>query len=149
MPIVPYYSVIIIVGSIVSSGNIDRTFTEDEMKELPLKGFGEIEVPSTLSTLVLERVIEETLPGQFSLQQNYPNPFNPVTEIRYEIPVEGLVSLMVFNILGEEVAVLMNERQPQGNYTATLDAGILPSGVYIYRLVTGGHTSVQKCILMK
>ena len=117
--------------------------------EFSLQGSGELEIPGHVTSLVLERVVEGSLPGQFSLQQNYPNPFNPVTEIKYEIPVEGLVSLKVFNILGEEVAVLVNERQPQGNYTATLDAGILPSGVYVYALESGGYTSVKKCILMK
>ena len=59
------------------------------------------------------------------------------------------MSLKVFNILGEEVAVLVNERQSQGNYTATFSAGILPSGVYVYTLESGGYTSVKKCVLMK
>jgi len=117
--------------------------------EFPLIDSGEIKISGTLSTLVLERVTAGTLPGQFSLQQNYPNPFNPVTEIRYEIPRDGFVSLKVFNVLGEEVKVLVNARQSQGIYTATLNAGSLPSGVYVYALESGGYTSVKKCILMK
>ena len=117
--------------------------------ELPLNGSGLLEIPGDISSIVLTRRVEEILPGTFTLKQNYPNPFNPVTEIKYEIPAEGLVSLKVFNILGEEVAVLVNERQPQGNYTATFSAGILPSGVYVYTLESGGYTSVKKCILMK
>jgi hypothetical protein len=117
--------------------------------ELPLNGSGLLEIPGDISSIVLTRGIEEILPGTFTLKQNYPNPFNPVTEIKYEIPAEGLVSLKVFNILGEEVAVLVKERQPQGDYTATFSAGILPSGVYVYTLESGGYTSVKKCILMK
>ena len=117
--------------------------------ELPLNGSGLLEIPGDISSIVLTRRVEEILPGTFTLKQNYPNPFNPVTEIKYEIPAEGLVSLKVFNILGEEVAVLVNERQPQGNYTATFSAGILPSGVYVYTLESGGYTSVKKCVLMK
>ena len=117
--------------------------------ELPLSGSGLLEIPGDISSIVLTRRVEEILPGTFTLKQNYPNPFNPVTEIKYEIPAEGLVSLKVFNILGEEVAVLVNERQPQGNYTATFSAGILPSGVYVYTLESGGYTSVKKCVLMK
>ena len=121
----------------------------DKGIELPLNGFGLLEIPGDISSIVLTRRVEEILPGTFILKQNYPNPFNPVTEIKYEIPEEGFVSLKVFNILGEEVAVLVNERQPQGNYTATFRAGILPSGVYVYTLESGGYTSVKKCILMK
>ena len=117
--------------------------------ELPLNGSGLLEIPGDISSIVLTRRVEEILPGTFTLKQNYPNPFNPVTEIKYEIPEEGFVSLKVFNILGEEVAVLVNERQPQGNYTATFSAGILPSGVYVYTLESGGYTSVKKCVLMK
>ncbi len=117
--------------------------------ELLLNGSGFLEIPGDISSIVLTRAVGEILPGTFTLKQNYPNPFNPVTEIKYEVPVEGLVSLKVFNILGEEVAVLVNERQPQGNYTATFNAGILPSGVYIYKLEAGGYTLVKKCILMK
>ena len=117
--------------------------------ELPLNGSGLLEIPGDISSIVLTRGVEEILPGTFTLKQNYPNPFNPVTEIKYEIPAEGLVSLKVFNILGEEVAVLVKERQPQGDYTATFSAGFLPSGVYVYTLESGGYTSVKKCILMK
>ena len=117
--------------------------------ELPLSGSGLLEIPGDISSIVLTRRVEEILPGTFILKQNYPNPFNPATEIKYEIPEEGFVSLKVFNILGEEVAVLVNERQPQGNYTATFSAGIFPSGVYVYTLESGGYTSVKKCILMK
>ena len=121
----------------------------DKGIELPLNGSGLLDIPGDISSIVLTRRVEEILPGAFNLKQNYPNPFNPVTEIKYEIPEEGFVSLKVFNILGEEVAVLVNERQPQGNYTATFSAGIFPSGVYVYTLESGGYTSVKKCILMK
>jgi hypothetical protein len=140
---------VLLLSYAVNEDEIWKLIHTETGLEFPLIGSGEIEVPGTLSTLVLERVIEETLPGQFSLQQNYPNPFNPVTEIRYEIPRDGFVSLKVFNVLGEEVAVLVNERQSQGMYTTTLNARTLPSGVYVYALESGGYTSVKKCILMK
>ncbi|MBL8008338.1 MAG: T9SS type A sorting domain-containing protein [Ignavibacteria bacterium] len=93
--------------------------------------------------------ISQEIPEGFELSQNYPNPFNPVTEISYKIPVTGFVSLEVFNVLGRKITSLVNERQSSGSYAVDFNAGNLPSGVYFYKLESGGFSSVKRMILMK
>jgi hypothetical protein len=99
---------------------------------------------------------ETTLPTEFSLTQNYPNPFNPTTTIKYQIPDlpagrQGLsfVTLKVYDILGSEVATLVNEEKPIGTYEITWYAENLPSGVYFYRLQANNFTQIRKMILLK
>jgi hypothetical protein len=93
---------------------------------------------------------EAALPTEYSLTQNYPNPFNPSTKIEYSLPVEGNVTLKIFNILGQEVRTLINnELTNAGKYTVTFDASSLPSGIYIYRLQAGNFSSNKKMILVK
>ena len=86
---------------------------------------------------------------EFSLAQNYPNPFNPSTQIKYSIKEAGLVQLKVYDILGKEVANLVNENKEAGYYSVEFDASQLPSGVYIYQLTTQGLTQARKMILAK
>jgi hypothetical protein len=93
--------------------------------------------------------VEILLPNEFSLDQNYPNPFNPTTTIKYSIPKEGLVTLKVYNVIGEEVAALVNEIKQVGNYNLTFDAENFSSGVYLYRLKAGSFVETKKMILMK
>jgi len=88
-------------------------------------------------------------PTEFSLYQNYPNPFNPETEIKYQIPAGGFVTLKVYDLLGREVATLVGEYKPAGVYVETLHATSLPSGVYFYRLSFGGNIQTKKMILLK
>ena len=85
----------------------------------------------------------------YSLRQNYPNPFNPQTNIEYSIPERALVDLTVYNLLGEKVAVLVNEEQPQGTYRATFDGKNLPSGLYITRLQANNFVRTIKMTLIK
>jgi len=88
----------------------------------------------------------------FSLNQNYPNPFNPTTNIGFRIASAsggGFVTLKVYDILGREVATLVNEEKPAGNYEVEFDGGALASGIYFYKLQTGNYTSVKKMILIK
>lgn len=94
-------------------------------------------------------VTDNALPTVFSLDQNYPNPFNPTTTITYSIPTESHVVLKVYNMLGQEVATLVNGWLSPGYYSATLNAAALSTGVYIYRLEAGSFTSVKKMMLMK
>jgi hypothetical protein len=88
-------------------------------------------------------------PVEYSLSQNYPNPFNPVTQIDYQLPKSGNVRLIIFNALGKEVDVLVNESQNAGNHTVNWNAGAFSSGVYIYKLESGSFISSRKMILLK
>ena len=95
---------------------------------------------------------------QYTLNQNYPNPFNPTTTISYSIPTvktqnfaspQDNVRLIVYDVLGREVAVLVNKRQKAGNYEVTFDASNLPSGLYLYRLTAGKFSQTRKMLLLK
>jgi probable HAF family extracellular repeat protein len=88
-------------------------------------------------------------PVSFVLDQNYPNPFNPVTTIHFDIPKASLVTLKVYNVLGQEVATLVDEMQGPGYKSIEFNSTSLPSGVYIYRLTAGTFTDIKKMILMK
>ncbi len=89
------------------------------------------------------------VPHEFTLSQNYPNPFNPRTSIRYEIRDMGYVSLRVFDILGREVAVLVNERKAPGIYEVRFDASGMASGIYFYRLTAGPYIQTRKMVLLR
>lgn len=91
----------------------------------------------------------QILPIEFSLDQNFPNPFNPRTKITYSIKEEGLVTLKIYDVLGKEIATLVNENKPSGNYEAEFDASQLPSGIYIYKLQAGSFISSKKMLLLK
>jgi Secretion system C-terminal sorting domain len=90
-----------------------------------------------------------TKPGTFALNQNYPNPFNPSTRISYSVPTTGLVTLKVYNILGQEIVTLFSGVQTAGNYEKTFDCTKLASGVYFYRLQAGNQMQVKKMVMMK
>ena len=85
----------------------------------------------------------------YSLSQNYPNPFNPATVINYQLPKDGLVTLKIYNELGQEVKTLVNQYQSTGNYSVDFNASDLASGVYFYKLQAGDFISVKKMILLK
>jgi hypothetical protein len=92
---------------------------------------------------------EEGQPNEYILSQNYPNPFNPSTNINYTVKEGGLVTLKVYNILGVEVATLVNGYKPAGIYQTDFNAAKLSSGVYLYRLSVNGFTETRKMILEK
>ena len=94
-------------------------------------------------------MISSVIPDNFLLSQNYPNPFNPRTEISYEVPAAKLVKLTVYNILGKEMAELVNERQSPGRYKVSFDASNLTSGVYFYTLSTDNFSETKRMILLK
>jgi hypothetical protein len=89
------------------------------------------------------------MPHKFSLEQNYPNPFNPMTIIDLRLPIEARVRLSVFDILGREVAVLVNEEKPAGRYSVTWDARGFSSGIYFYKLEAGNFVETKKLLYLK
>jgi subtilisin-like proprotein convertase family protein len=101
-----------------------------------------------LATIGIQQVSNE-VPKQYSLGQNYPNPFNPTTNIKFSIPKSGNVTLKVYDILGKQVAELVNEYKTAGSYIADFNAAHLSSGVYFYRLETEGLIETKKMLLVK
>jgi hypothetical protein len=89
------------------------------------------------------------LPNQYTLEQNYPNPFNPTTTIEFKLPETSHVTLKVYDILGREVASLVNEVKSSGNYKINFNAGNLASGVYFYRIEAGKFIATKKLLLLK
>ena len=85
----------------------------------------------------------------FKLYQNYPNPFNPMTMINYQLPITSNVEINIYNLLGQKVATLVNQKQPAGNYHIQWDATGYSTGVYYYRLKAGDLQQVKKMILIK
>lgn len=102
-----------------------------------------------LKKLTGTSVEDNNLPKEFSLSQNYPNPFNPTTAISYSLPQDVKVKLTVYDMLGREVAVLVNELKSAGTYTVALEGQALASGIYVYRLEAGNRTFTRKMTLIK
>jgi len=93
--------------------------------------------------------IEITAPNKFSLEQNYPNPFNPITTIKYQIPELSFVTLKVYDVLGNEIATLVNKEKNAGTYEIEFDPAGFQSGVYFYQLQVGSLVETKKMVLMK
>jgi len=138
-------------GSEIPAG-VEDIFT------LPLHGQGTIELTEVqLSDYygnMLPAIIAEPLPVSYTLNQNYPNPFNATTVISYDLPSESRVKIDIFNILGERVAALLNERQPAGAHRIIWDGSgddgkTVASGIYIYRMIADNARIEKKMILMK
>jgi hypothetical protein len=85
----------------------------------------------------------------YALSQNYPNPFNPTTNINYQIPRAGLVTMKMFDVLGREVMTVVSGMQEAGKHTVQINASRLSSGMYFYRLESGSFTNVKKMMLLK
>ena len=120
-------------------------------------GKNTISLISGSASLLTERVTslklfvggETVSPASFRLEQNYPNPFNPSTEIGYSVPVDGMVTLKIYDVLGKESATLVNELQKAGRFSILFDGSNFPSGVYFYKLSTGNFVGMKKLLLMK
>jgi hypothetical protein len=112
---------------------------------------GVIDVSSTSYNLAIISSVEQinSFPTDFNLSQNYPNPFNPTTKIEYSIPEQSFVELKVYDILGNEVAILVNEEQSAGTYKADFNGDGLASGLYIAKLNAGSFTKTIKMSLLK
>ncbi len=92
---------------------------------------------------------QSAAPQSYALSQNYPNPFNPATKIDFAIPTSSQVQLKVYNVLGQEVATLVNETLTPGSHTVTFDASRFASGIYMYKLTAGSFVSTRKMVLLK
>jgi hypothetical protein len=108
------------------------------------------------SMLTVINLLSSEIPLEFSLSQNYPNPFNPVTKIKFQVPKSPLsfgegqgVGLKIYNALGHEVQILVNESLQPGTYEVDWDASNFPSGVYFYELTSGDFTQTKKMVLLK
>lgn len=131
------------------------------------EGMGKVSTPGTLNRFgatamtrsaggkfrfiaqVTRKGATDVMPTSFMLAQNYPNPFNPETRIYFELPVDNSVQLVVYDLLGREVATLVNEFKKAGRYDALFNGGGLASGVYFYRLQAGTFNDVKKLLLLR
>jgi glycosidase len=120
-------------------------FSANSEMTLPAWGYKVFEYGSGITAVENE----EKVPDGFELLQNYPNPFNPSTKIKFQIPDLGVVTLKVYDVLGKEVATLVNEERPSGSYEVNFDASQLPSGIYFYKLSAGTFEQTKKMILLK
>jgi hypothetical protein len=125
---------------------IDPDNNITEIHENNNKGFVTLSLWGTTS---IEEVVPNEIPDQFALYQNYPNPFNPVTMINYQLPMTNEVNLSIYNLLGQRVATLVNERKRAGHHKVEWDASGYSSGIYYYQLIAGEFQDVKKMILIK
>ncbi len=93
--------------------------------------------------------ISQTIPGTFNLMQNYPNPFNPSTTISFSLPSKSFVSLKIFDVIGNEIATIVNQELSAGNYTKQWNAENMSSGVYYYQLKAGNFSETKKLVLLR
>jgi hypothetical protein len=142
-------------GRIHISGDLEgfqtsQSFVTVNSGILDLSGVDIVLAPASVTSVSTGAEVPRT----FALDQNYPNPFNPSTQIAYTIPAAGVVSLMIFNVIGQVVATLVDGPGTPGKYVVTWnsrdDRGVqAPSGVYFYRLQVGSFTAVRKLMLLK
>lgn len=124
------------------NNNIIRVFWPD-------KRSGPVQIYTSIINITGNKKLTEQVPETYSLYQNYPNPFNPVTKIRFDIAKPSFTKLVVFDALGREVAVLVNEELKPGTHEVGWDGLNYPSGVYFYKLTAGEFTQTKKMILLK
>jgi glucuronoarabinoxylan endo-1,4-beta-xylanase len=142
----------------ISGSYVTRTSEEEDGEEISASYDGSTEMAfparsiTTLAftgTFIPSSIEEEKLPGHFSLWQNYPNPFNPTTTIRFSLEAENQVRLKIFDVLGQELETLINEKRDAGSHRCQYDASHLEAGIYFYRLTVGGRSQTRKMLLIK
>ena len=135
------------------SDNILQPGTTYQWTVSVFDGLISVTSPDTFSftTPVLTQIEDglDQIPLTFSLKQNYPNPFNPVTTIRYEIPRSAAVKIEVYNIVGQKVAILVDEQKEPGYHNVQWDASQLASGIYLYRIVAADFVRTYRMMLVK
>jgi hypothetical protein len=131
--------------------SFEPTVNLTEVFQLMFTGNGIIYLDNIyFSTMVSDvKEIHDALPSDFTLEQNYPNPFNPSTNIKFSLPEANQVTLKVYDMIGQEVATLVDQFMNAGTFEITFDASNLPTGIYTYSLTTGNFQSVKKMMLIK
>ena len=129
--------------------NVDIRLMDESGKLVNVNLNSGDEVVINNATIQKLMVTKESLPEMYSLEQNYPNPFNPSTKIKFNINEGSFISLVIYDILGNQVTTLVNEEKPAGSYEVTFNADNLPSGIYLARLTGGSKTSTIKVSLVK
>ncbi len=127
---------------------LDSTYTYGVMA---FNVFGNSDTSNTATVTIdpITSILYSNSISAYSLSQNYPNPFNPTTTVKYQIPELSYATLTVYDVLGNEVATLVNEEKSVGNYEVEFDGANLPSGVYFYRLTAAKFSDTKKLILLK
>jgi hypothetical protein len=130
--------------------NKDKIITEKIIYDLLSNNYlPDVPPISTKLKYLQKNQSDNIIPKVYSLSQNYPNPFNPVTKINYELPKNGLVKLVIYDILGREVKTLVNELKTAGRYTIEFNGSQLASGVYFYRIQAGDFVQVKEMLMIK
>ncbi|MBS1552537.1 MAG: T9SS type A sorting domain-containing protein [Bacteroidetes bacterium] len=141
------------VGNVAGSGNSTEirnyTFTDRANTGKFNYRLKQIDVNGHFEYFNLSSEIEVGVPNSFDMSQNYPNPFNPSTKINYDLPVDGKVSIILYDLTGRQVANLVNEVKTAGYYTVSFNASNLASGMYFYRITAGNFVSTKKMVLVK
>ena len=141
------------IGIVNGAGNSNspRDYSFRDVEPARAKSSYRLKMVDIDGTYEYSKVIEVNthLPSKFSLSQNYPNPFNPNTTIRYQLPQNSFVTVKVFDVLGKEVEILVNEEKDAGNYEVNFDASKLASGIYLYKMQTENFTEIRKLLLLK
>jgi hypothetical protein len=127
-------------GNLILSGS-SATASKNQIRIIPTSGLPP--PPPNDESFAIE------LPKQYLLEQNYPNPFNPSTIIKYELPNAAYVRLSVYNMLGQDIATLVDGYQEAGYKSVKFEMNNIPSGVYMYRLTAGTYTDIKKMILIR
>jgi hypothetical protein len=116
---------------------------------MPLDVWSNSEKPEESGPIITSVKEITGIPNVYSLEQNYPNPFNPATMIRFSIAEPGLVTLNVYNLLGEKVATLVNSELASGSYEVDFNSGNYSSGIYFYTIKANNYLATKKMILLK
>ena len=148
----PYETITISYDVILDAGeHMNWVLSTENGKEYTLEGTGEITVP-TEETFTLGRIA--IIPIAYTLQQNYPNPFNPITSLRYDLPAQAQVTLIIYDLMGREVTQLINTTQESGYRSVQWEATDMhgrpvSAGVYLYQIRAGEFVQTKKMVLLK
>jgi len=143
------------VDSVVIGNSLDYTGLEADknyfwrVRANNAVGWSDYSEVRTFNTFITSISENDLLPNVFTLEQNYPNPFNPITTIKYQIPELSFVTLTIYDVLGSEVVILVNEEKPAGTYKINWYAEKLSSGIYFYRIQAGSFVEMKKMVLLR